>query len=83
MAEYKMAMIHFSEVFPLPDLTAFDYVEVLKRAGRTICIENNATGQFARLLRDETGYSVTDMILRYDGRPFLVEELLEEISGRT
>ena len=39
----------------------------------------NATGQFARLLRYETGYSVTDRVLRYDGRPFLVEELMEEL----
>jgi hypothetical protein len=30
-------------------------------------------------LRDETGHSVTDRILRYDGRPFLVEELMEEL----
>ncbi|OPX99264.1 MAG: 2-oxoglutarate oxidoreductase subunit KorA [Syntrophorhabdus sp. PtaB.Bin047] len=77
MPEKKMAMLHFSEVFPLPGIEAFDYLEVLRRAKRTISVEMNATGQFARLLRDETGYSVTDMILRYDGRPFLVEELME------
>ncbi|MDD3846561.1 MAG: 2-oxoacid:acceptor oxidoreductase subunit alpha [Syntrophorhabdaceae bacterium] len=81
MAEKKMAMLHFSEIFPFPRLK--DHLEVLKRARRTISIENNATGQFARLLKDQTGYGVTDMILRYDGRPFLVEELLEELSGRT
>jgi 2-oxoglutarate ferredoxin oxidoreductase subunit alpha len=79
MPEKKMAMLHFSEVFPFPGLEAFDYLEVLKRAGRTVSIEMNATGQFARLLRDETGHSVTDRILRYDGRPFLVEELMEEL----
>jgi 2-oxoglutarate ferredoxin oxidoreductase subunit alpha len=79
MPERKMAMLHFSEVFPLPGIAAFDYLEVLRRARRTISIEMNATGQFARLLRDETGYSVTDKVLRYDGRPFLVEELMEEL----
>lgn len=79
MPERKMAMLHFSEVFPLPGLEAFDYLDVLKRAKRTVSIEMNATGQFARLLRYETGYSVTDRVLRYDGRPFLVEELMEEL----
>ena len=74
-----MAMLHFSEVFPLPGLGAFDYLEVLKKARRTVSVELNAKGQFARLLRDETGYSVTDRVLRYDGRPFLVEELMEEL----
>jgi 2-oxoglutarate ferredoxin oxidoreductase subunit alpha len=48
MPEKKMAMLHFSEVFPFPGLEAFDYLEVLKRAGRTVSIEMNATGQFAR-----------------------------------
>ncbi len=82
MGDKKIAMLHFSEIYPLPGLQSFDYVEVLKKAGRTICVENNATGQFARLLKAETGYAVTDRVLRYDGRPFLVEELLEELRGR-
>lgn len=83
MGDKKIAMLHFSEIYPLPGLQSFDYVGVLKKAGRTICVENNATGQFARLLKAETGYAVTDRVLRYDGRPFLVEELLEELRGRT
>jgi 2-oxoglutarate ferredoxin oxidoreductase subunit alpha len=83
MGDKKIAMLHFSEIYPLPGLQSFDYVEVLKKAGRTICVENNATGQFARLLKAETGYSVTDRVLRYDGKPFLMEELLEELRGRS
>lgn len=83
LAEKKIAMLHFSEVYPLPGLEAFDYLQVLRGAARTICIENNATGQFARLLKAETGYEVSDRVLRYDGRPFMVEELLEELRGRT
>jgi len=82
MGDEKIAMLHFSEIYPLPGLQSFDYVEVLKKARRTICVESNATGQFARLLKAETGYTVTDRVLRYDGRPFLVEELLEELRGR-
>jgi 2-oxoglutarate ferredoxin oxidoreductase subunit alpha len=83
MGDKKIAMLHFSEIYPLPGLQSFDYVEVLKKAERTICVENNATGQFARLLKAETGCAVTDRILRYDGRPFLMEELLEELRGRS
>ena len=30
----------------------------------------NSTGQFARLLRAETGHAVSDQILKYDGEPF-------------
>jgi 2-oxoglutarate ferredoxin oxidoreductase subunit alpha len=83
MAERNVAMLHFSEIYPFPLPDPFDYLSVLKGAARTISVENNATGQFARLLRDQTGFAVSDRILRYDGRPFLLEELLEELSGRT
>ena len=49
----------------------------------TICIENNATGQFARLMKAETGYSFNGFINKYDGRPFTLEELVKEIiKGR-
>lgn len=77
----KIAMLHFSEISPFPSNQSFDYIEILKKAKITLCIEQNATGQFARLMKTETGYDFTGKINRYDGRPFLVEELLGEISG--
>jgi 2-oxoglutarate ferredoxin oxidoreductase subunit alpha len=77
----KIAMLHFSEIFPLPSNQTFDYLEILEKAKTTICIEQNASGQFARLMKTETGFEFTGKINRYDGRPFLVEELLGEISA--
>jgi len=47
----------------------------------TIIVEQNASSQFARLMKAETGFEFTGKINRYDGRPFLVEELLGEISA--
>jgi 2-oxoglutarate/2-oxoacid ferredoxin oxidoreductase subunit alpha len=77
----RIAMLHFSEVFPLPDLMLFDYVAFLKKAKLPLCIEHNATGQFSRLLRAETGFAFKARILKYDGRPFTIEELIGEIHG--
>jgi|Deesub1362B_J571_1020462.scaffolds.fasta_scaffold00104_65 2-oxoglutarate ferredoxin oxidoreductase subunit alpha len=82
-AEQSIAMMHFSEVYPFPDTAANDYLQILKKAKRTICIENNATGQFAYLLKAETGFIPSDKINRYDGRPFVLEELLEAVKSRT
>jgi 2-oxoglutarate ferredoxin oxidoreductase subunit alpha len=75
----KTAMLHFSEIFPFPASDAFDYLSVLRNAGKTICIENNATGQFARLVRAETGYEFHAGINRYDGRPFTRDGLLGDL----
>jgi 2-oxoglutarate ferredoxin oxidoreductase subunit alpha len=78
----RIAMLHFSEVFPLPGRERFDYVAYLRSAKLCICIENNATGQFARLMRAETGFEFTAYVNKYDGRPFSVKELIGEINDR-
>ncbi|MBI4688145.1 MAG: 2-oxoacid:acceptor oxidoreductase subunit alpha [Nitrospirae bacterium] len=58
----------------------FDYLSLLNNARLAICVENNATGQFARLMRAETGFEFKYRINRYDGRPFTVDELLKQIE---
>jgi 2-oxoglutarate ferredoxin oxidoreductase subunit alpha len=77
----KVAMLHFSQIYPFPELDKFDYVELLKNADLTIGVENNATGQFAKLLRTETGFKVSHQISKYDGRPFTIENLKEELHA--
>jgi 2-oxoglutarate ferredoxin oxidoreductase subunit alpha len=77
----RIAMLHFSELFPFPNRSKFDYLRFLRYAKQTICIENNATGQFARLMRAETGYEFGTHIHKFDGRPFTVEALVGEINA--
>jgi 2-oxoglutarate ferredoxin oxidoreductase subunit alpha len=79
--EQKVAMMHFSQIYPIPERDMFDYIELLKNADLTICIENNATGQFARLIRAETGFEFSHQISKYDGRPFTIENLKEELHA--
>ncbi len=71
------AMLHFSQVHPLHEGAA----GYLKKAERTVIVENNATGQFARHLRARTGFSADRTVLKFDGLPFSVEEL-EAAIGR-
>jgi 2-oxoglutarate ferredoxin oxidoreductase subunit alpha len=75
----KVAMLHFSEIYPFPSTKKFDYLKVLRETHVAICVENNATSQFARLMKTETGYTFTGMINKYDGRPYTVDGLLGEI----
>jgi 2-oxoglutarate ferredoxin oxidoreductase subunit alpha len=76
-----VAMLHFSELYPFPGTDRFDYLGLLRRARRTICVEQNATGQFARLMRTETGYEFDGLLTKYDGRPFTVESLVKNLKG--
>ena len=62
-------------------------LEILKSAKRTIIVENNFSGQFARYLRSETSFVPDGNIRKYDGEPFMphhiVEAVKEQLSGRT
>jgi 2-oxoglutarate ferredoxin oxidoreductase subunit alpha len=70
------AFLHFKQMYPLPGQTS-DY---LKKAKRMIIVENNATSQFAKLIKLHTGIEIKDKILKYDGLSFYVEELIEKLN---
>ena len=61
--------------------------EVFSGAKKTIIIENNYSGQFARYLRSESGVTADAHIRKYDGEPFMphhiVEGVLELLAGKT
>lgn len=70
-----VAALHFAQVYPLPE-GAKKYF----RGKKTVVMENNATGQFANLLKLEYGIKVSENILKYDGNPFYVEEVVEKLK---
>jgi len=70
------AFLHFKQVYPLSGQTS-DY---LTKAKRIIMVENNATSQFAKLIKLHTGIEINDRILKYDGLSFYVEELTEKLN---
>ena len=77
LAREDVALLHFKQVYPLHKTTA-DY---LKKANKTIIIENNATSQFAKLIKLNTGIEIKRKILKYNGLSFYVDELTEELKG--
>jgi len=47
---------------------------------KLISIENNATGQFASILQEQTGISVDDKLLKYNAAQFFPEEIVEAVN---
>jgi 2-oxoglutarate ferredoxin oxidoreductase subunit alpha len=71
--EKRVATLHFSQVWPLmPE----QFMTKLEEARQVVCIESNATGQMARLIRRETGFQIENKVLRYDGLPLTPESIL-------
>ena len=43
-------------------------------------MEGNSTAQFARLLREATGFHIANSVLRYDGRALTAGYVLERLA---
>jgi 2-oxoglutarate ferredoxin oxidoreductase subunit alpha len=71
-----MAMLHFAQVWPIHPRV----VEYADKAKRVICLEGNATGQFAKLLKLHHSIKIDRHILKYNGLQFTVEEVVEQLS---
>ena len=71
-----VSFLHFSQIYPIHEKTK----HYLEKATHLICIENNATAQFAQLLEQQTGETIHTRILQYTGHPFSVETLKEKIT---
>jgi 2-oxoglutarate ferredoxin oxidoreductase subunit alpha len=60
---------------------------ILSQSQRVIIVENNYSGQFARYLRSETGFTAHGHIRKYDGEPFMphhiVEAVKDQLAGNT
>jgi 2-oxoglutarate ferredoxin oxidoreductase subunit alpha len=75
--DQSLAVLHFKQVYPLREEQFMDFLE---GAGRVIAVEGNATAQFAQLIARETGFMMSDRILRYDGRAMTWEYVLKGLS---
>jgi 2-oxoglutarate ferredoxin oxidoreductase subunit alpha len=72
-----VSTVCFNEIWPFP---ADPADELFQNGSKTVVIENNATAQLAGLIRRETGYQVDHTLLKFDGRPFSPEYIVEHLK---
>ena len=72
----RYAALVFGDVYPLPQKLL---LEKAQKAKRILNVEQNAAGQLAGLIREETGIACTGSILKYDGRQITAEEIAERV----
>ena len=70
-------LVHFMDLWPFPTEAA---TAALGSAQRLVAVEGNATAQLATLIRANTGLAMDDTILRYDGRAFTPEYILDHVE---
>jgi len=75
--QIKGKLIHFPWVYPLPN-----GIETLfEKEKRIVCVEQNSTGQLAQLIHATTGREIKELWLKYDGRQWKPEEIVEKVMS--
>lgn len=73
----KLKFIHVFRPWPFPE----EIKSEIAKARKVIAIENNFSGQMAKIIENETGVE-TKKILKDNGRPFFREELIKAIKSK-
>ena len=74
----KIGYLHYTYLWPLKT----EMIEALHAQKiKLTLVEGNALGQLGMLIRQECGISVDRKILKYDGRPFFVNELIQLLTS--
>ena len=71
-----VAYLYVKQPFPLPT----SLKSYFDQAKQVVVVENNYTGQFANILTLELGVNVTNRVNKYNGEPFFIEELNEQLG---
>ena len=74
---YKINYLQIVYLNPFPTCKI---LEILKTSKKTIMVENNITSQLTSLIREHLLIDVELKILKYDGRPFNPESLVQRIK---
>ena len=74
----KVNFLHLNYLWPFPGRRV---KAVLEKAKKVLLVENNKTGQLGDLIREQTGIEIKNRFLKYDGRPFFREEIVEKINS--
>lgn len=69
--------LYFKYVYPIKTEKLKRFIESSKNL---LVIENNEVGQLADMIQMKLGILLPNRFLKYDGRPFFVEEIIEKIN---
>ena len=73
-----IAYLHYEYIYPLKTKML---KELIGKEKRLILVENNQSGQLGALIKEELGYEFNEKLLKYDARPFFVEDILDFLKN--
>jgi 2-oxoglutarate ferredoxin oxidoreductase subunit alpha len=79
LLQAKGIAVNFLQVYNIWPFPAGALARTLDMAKQAVCLEQNATGQLALLIREQTGKAV-DSLLKYDGRQWTPEQVAAAVE---
>jgi 2-oxoglutarate ferredoxin oxidoreductase subunit alpha len=73
----EIAYLHLDYIYPLKKQKVVDFFNSCQK---TLLTEANQLGQLGQLIKLETGLDFTDKLLKWDGRSFFVEEIIDKVN---
>ncbi len=73
----RVGYLHYTYLWPLKTERL---EKLMKKAKKIVLVEQNHLGQLGMLLKMQCGIDIPQKILKYDGRPFFVDELVRDLS---
>lgn len=74
LKKFRFLQISYLKPFP-KELVARE----IKKSKKVILVENSATGALADVIAEQTGLVIKNKVLKYDGRPFVPDDIINVI----
>lgn len=74
----KVNFLYYKYVYPLK---TEKLIEFIKNAKNLLLVENNEVGQLGDLIQMKTSIEIKNRMLKYDGNPFFVEDIVNKINS--
>ncbi len=74
LPDFKFLQVSYISPFPAEEVK-----REIEDSDEVILIENNATGLLGDIIAEQTGKIINKKVLKYDGRPFTSEEIVEKV----
>lgn len=72
LSSLNAGYLHYTYLWPLK---TGKFEDLASKAKKVVLIEGNQQGQLGMLIKQECGVDIPNKILKYDGRPFFVDEV--------
>ena len=77
LMDRKIGYLHYEYLYPIK---TEKLINIYEDGARLIAIENNQSGELTELIRQNCGFEIPEKLLKFDGRPFFVEDILDYIK---